>query len=157
MWQDSTLNQPVASGAELITLLTADFTNPRDTQGFTVVRTLFCYQLSPTTPGVVSGQQRVSIGIGVASEEAFNAAVVPNPSVASEEPTLGWIYRCIHLVVDETLATGKPEVVRVDRDIRASRKIDSGKLYLVWENEAVEGSTFSVRLSGMLRCLIKLP
>jgi len=46
---------------------------------------------------------------------------------------------------------------RYDFDIHSMRKIDQGKLHIAIDNTSSQGTTFTVRLAGLVRCLIKMP
>ena len=126
-------------------------------RGCTLIRILINLNLRASTPGAVSGQQLAWFGIGLYSEEAFAAAVLPDAQTSSEFPVGGWLWREAILVVDETLANGPMPLQVVSRDLRAMRKLDRGALILTFHNQAVEGTTFNVRCNGMVRCLYKLP
>ena len=45
----------------------------------------------------------------------------------------------------------------VSKDFRSMRKLDRSTMVLIMENAAVEGSTFNVRVNGLVRVLYKLP
>ena len=47
--------------------------------------------------------------------------------------------------------------LRLDRDLRAMRKLDRATMYLRVENDNVEGTTFAIRIAGLIRVLYKLP
>jgi len=91
----------------------------------------------------------------VASQEAFIAGVLPDPSVASDKPARGWIWR------DQILATQNgtnTEISkRITADIRGARKLENGELFLIADNNNHTGTVFSVNVTGLVRCLFKLP
>ena len=151
-WQDSLVNFDIASGAQSVSSLLGDWI-PSDTRGATLVRTILCYSLYPSTPQQGAAEQVLDVGIGVTGQEAFGASVVPDPNTSGDEPQLGWIYRCRHLIHDVTVA---PVPREINKDIRAMRKINDGELYLVINNGPVRGTAFNVRFIGIIRVLVKL-
>ena len=153
-WIDQLVNFTLASGTgSPITLLPGR--TPEEMQGYTLIRTIMCYQIMPEAAGAVIGEQVVDIAIGTASQEAFAAGVVPDPSVEADEPQRGWVYRCRHHVRDSTGFS--IQYPTFERDLRAMRKIDNGELYLVTDNFALVGTAFSIRFLGIIRSLFKQP
>ena len=124
-------------------------------RGTTVVRTLIMLDFLSTTVAGAWGVQLVDAAIGLISREAFTAGIRPDPNDDEDEPSLGWMWR-IRKVVTQN-GTGTPVAVRVEADIRSARKIEAGKLFLVVNNTAQAGTSFSVLTSGLIRTLIKLP
>jgi len=133
--------------------------NVADTEkrGCTLVRTVVGLCLRAASPGVVSGQQRVTIGIALVSDDAFSASAVPDVEDAADFPVQGWLWREVRLVYDETLATGIINPVEVRLDLRAARKLDRSSMVLLMSNENLEGTGFDVRVLGLIRSLYKLP
>jgi len=147
---------PVGQAAQFLSLLTPELTSSLDTRGMTLIRTILGFSVFPHVPGAVNGIQAVDVGIQVVSEEGFNAAVVPDPSDSTETPRLGWIFRGRYMVVDSVDSHDGP-YQRYDFDIHSMRKIDQGKLHIAIDNTSSQGTTFTVRLAGLVRCLIKMP
>ncbi len=102
--------------------------------------------------------QRVDLGIGVASEEAFLAGVVPDPDFSSEYPARGWLWVTTAVMVHNN-ASGTvedwfyPEILF---DVGANRVVDKGRLFLAISNNLSDGSARSVRVTGRIRSLILL-
>ena len=104
------------------------------------------------TLSAVRAVQAVSMGIGIGEQEAFAAGVLPDPVVMTDEPALGWAWRDILQVADDTNGLRLGETLR--RDIRSQRKIENGELYFIADNNNVTGTAFSVYLRGIIRCLL---
>ena len=157
-WDDQLFNQDVATGSRVLLLLVEDVADP-EKRGCTLVRMIFGINLLASNPGAVSGQQKVSMGVMVVSDDAFLAgsAAMPDPTVDAEFPVGGWLFRAQYIVQDETLASGIIAPLRIEKDIRSQRKLDRASLVFRAENDSMEGSTFSVRMVGLIRCLYKLP
>jgi len=121
----------------------------------TLIRTILRLELFSETVAGAWGTQRVDIGIGITSQEAFAAGVVPDPNTDGDQPSRGWIYRT--RVVPSQNSAGAPVVLTLAADIRAARKLDDGECYLVVNNSTTTGTSFTVRQSGIIRQLWLLP
>jgi len=92
-------------------------------------------------------------GIGISSNEAFAALVLPDSETATDFPERGWIWREGALIAQPNVS----QVVQLfDRDIRSMRKIDDGDLWISITNTLNSGSPFSIVVTGYIRCLFKL-
>ena len=153
-WIDTVLDTDIVTGGEdLVDLMAGMDTDER--RGMTVTRMLLCLYVIANPHGAVDGVQVVDLGIGVASTEAFAAGVVSNPNVNTEFPIRGWLYRCRHVVIDDS-TPGYPSPV-IKEDLHAMRKIDTGTAFLVIVNTPNQGTTFTVSVIGTIRMLVKLP
>ena len=97
--------------------------------------------------------------MGVTSDEAFSAGVLPDPTgsgTTAEFPVNGWVLRDRAVVVDDT---GSVQWVNhtLRYDLRAQRKIDNAVLFLVMNNQPIRGTVFNVRMIGLVRALCLLP
>ena len=155
-WFDTRFNFDVATGSQATLRITP---TGDDLEGFTIARIRATMIWYPSTPLAVSGVQEVSFGIGMASEEAFTAGSLPDPVTDIDYPERGWIVKDTALVVDELLSTGAgiPPPLRLVYDLRAQRKIDKGMAYWIANNAAIQGSTFNVRMFGLIRLLCLRP
>ena len=152
-WNDTTVNDSLVSEGSQFLRRTSDFTTE---DGSTLVRTLICLSIQPVTPaGQTFNLQLVSIGIGVTSQEAFNAGVVPDPDVDVEQPVLGWVYKCKWNVLENAGADSPP--LLVEKNIKAARKLARGTCYIVGNNKAGAGTPFTIRVFGLIRQLYMLP
>ena len=154
-WNDTHLNFDIASGAQAspaldVGLLTAN-------EELTVVRTIVSLSLLMSIPGLNSGEQDVSWGIGVTSNEALTAQVFPDPNVEGDSPTRDWVIKDRTLIVDSSTAGESYMPAYVRYDIRAQRKISEGRYFMVINNSPIRGVAQSVRLFGLVRTLFMLP
>ena len=109
-----------------------------------------------TTPS--DSLSRVSVGIGVASVEAFAVAAtagLPNPTQTGQYPPRGWLYVQAKAVRQVVSISGDGLVdhwATFDFDLRAMRKIDKGRLFVIMEQDnIVIGGAMSV--VGRIRTL----
>ena len=101
---------------------------------------------------------RVNLGVGVATEEGFDAgqASIPSPAVTTEFPIHGWLWRAQYTVIFSNSATFGIEMhvgPRIDLDLRAARKVDKGILYLSATNIPIQG-TLDWEMTGLVRALM---
>ena len=153
-WIDTLYSDTTATGAQTLTSLMTGVA-PVNVRRQTLVRTLISVYLQSATVAGVWGTQIVDLGIGITSQEAFAASVVADPNSANDQPSRGWIYR--NRVVVSQNGAGAPVTVLLQADIRASRKLDDGECFIVVNNTALLGTTFSVAISGIIRQLWLLP
>ena len=143
-----------ASGTQIIEdLLVILPVNPVQT----VVRIVLHLGLILTdASGVLDGTVEMDLAIGVSSEEAFTAGVVPDPNVETEVPAAGWLWR--ERLWVQYSNTGSPvdryTPMEVRADLRAMRKVDRGILYMVSQASTVQGTFDDVTLIGVVRSLI---
>ena len=152
-WQDTLLATVVTTASNVIKDFTPEFDKVA-TRGLTVVRTIIDISMAPAPPGAVTGTQQVSIGIGVASQEAFAGGVVPDPNVGSERPPRGWIFRTKCMVVD--MPEGIPTIVKCVGDFRGKRKVDDGQLFIKIDNDGFQATAFDINVIGIVRTLLLL-
>ncbi len=107
----------------------------------------------------IDGGTRIDFGIGVAALEAFNANAIPDPDVAGDVPARGWLWRSTMIAVANSV-TGPPAHdvyfgTTLEADVRAMRKVDRGKLYLVMRSgpTVVSGSYLPTAVIGLVRTL----
>ncbi len=152
VWADSLFDESISNGGQDLKslhslLLTENF-------DLTVTRIILGLTFSPATLLVVQSQMQLDMGIGIASQEAFAAGTVPDPDVASEVPSSGWLWRHRLIVNDATSSPGlMPTSVVVD--IASQRKLQRGELYLVVNNNGRTGTAFNVNMNGLIRVLFK--
>jgi len=156
VWVDTNVDIDIANGnSSELTLIGAY--SPEQTHGMTLVRTLFQYSLFDATGEALDGLQRFYMGVGLAPQEAFVAGVasLPNPQIQGDRPLDGWILKTVDIAV-----SGPESAVQVTRrqmDVRASRKVDGGELYIVLRNSLSLGASFTVRCVGLMRMFILRP
>ena len=154
IWIDTLVDITMANSTQVVQSLVGTANVIEHTQ-WTLIRTLICMDIFVEPTGTVDGIQGYDIGIGVASQEAFNAGVVPDPNVAADAPARGWVYRCRRSVQNVEGAI-EPIFIHLQEDIRTMRKMDSGELYVVHNNTNLRGSAFDIGVIGIIRCLYKL-
>lgn len=103
--------------------------------------------------------QELEIGIGVVSEEAFLAgqASMPKPDITTEFPARGWLWVASYTAAFSNSTTFGVEIYdfpRIDVDLRASRKVDRGILFLAAESRTVFGAGMILNLTGRIRALM---
>jgi len=156
VWVDQSWNLSTADGGEELFTLLPGIVDP-DPLGWTLIRTILCYSVMAQVPTAARGYQMYDVGIGIASNEAFAVGVtgIPNVGTAADHPERGWVYRCRHIVQDDT-AIPMP-IVNVFKDIKSQRKLDRGVLYMTAESTAGFGTALTLRFMGLTRSLFKLP
>ena len=153
-WIDTVLAQDTATGAQsLVSLMTG--VAPVNVRRQTLVRTIIELSLYSTTVVGAWGTQGVDLGIGITSQEAFAAGVVADPNVSNDQPSRGWIYRTRKVVAQN--GAGSQIIFELRGDIRSQRKLDDGECYIVINNGADLGTSFTVRAEGLIRQLWLLP
>ena len=155
LWIDSMFNLQAASGGSQVkgSLMGPMTEEQTRLQPMTLTRTIIRCDLAYITHDAGEGSQRVSIGIGVTSQESFAANIIPDPEVATDFPVRGWVYRAQYRVYGFAADQPAIDVIRIDRDIRAQRKLDNGEAYVVMTNADLEGVAASVSLVGVIRTL----
>jgi len=153
IWIDNRISLGVTSGGQQNQSLLQG-TPPIDMRGTTVVRSVLDLYLSSTTTAGAWGVSLLDIAIGLTSQEAFNAGVLPDPN-ADERPVRGWMFRTQCAVAQN--GVGAQILYECHRDLRTGRKVDDGEVFMVVDNTALRGATFSVDVTGMVRLLVLLP
>ena len=154
IWIDTHINSDVANAVQvLLSLMTGVSATQTRFDRMTLTRTIIGLDVAYTVHDSGEGSQRVDMGIAVASQESFAAGTVPDPGVASDYPTRGWIWRARYRVYG--FAADQPAVfnTRIDMEIRAQRKLENGEAYLVLDNNNLEGVTTTIRVAGLIRQL----
>ena len=154
IWIDTIVNVAIASGAQsLISLMTGvSAVQPRFDR-MTLLRTIVGLDIAYTVHDSGEGSQSFSVGIGVASQEAFAAGTVSDPETDTDFPTRGWVWRARYRIFG--FAADQPAIFtrRVDIDLRAQRKLENGEAFIVMTNGALEGVVTAVSPLGLVRQL----
>ena len=157
IWVDTLHQVDIASGAKLEISLSAEqgVTSQRFDRA-TLIRLILCHDYSYTVHDAGEGSQTIDIGVGVVSQEALAAGVLPDPETAGDHPQRGWVYRCKHKL--HGFAADQPgiDVRTVYRDLRAQRRMDNGALLLSIRNFPINGAASSINVTGITRCLFRL-
>ena len=152
-WEDTILARDIVSASTQIQSLLLQL-DTGEKRLATVIRTLVMFSFYSTTVAGAWGVQRIDIGIGMASAEAFSTASLPSPGISSDKPARGWMYR--HSVSVAQNGTGTPVTHHVAVDIRGARKVENGELFVIATSTNRAGTTFTTRWDGLVRCLLKL-
>ena len=156
LWETLGHAATIANGAQTFVDL---LQNIPDTEqmGLTVTRLLFDMWFTPDVGTGADGAQMVDVGIGLVSEEAFNAGILPDPNQNADQPVTGWLFKArtvVQVMVSPDAVLGGHMQV----DLRAQRKMGQrAKLVLIMNNTAVVSTSFNVRNTGMTRVLCLLP
>jgi len=153
-WSDTLISSDIAVSSQQHLGLIDQFTKDQLRMGqVTLLRTIIGIDCAAVIHESGAGSSTLSMGIGVASQEAFLAGTLPDPNTATDFPTKGWIFRARGRVF--AFPVGAPQVYswRIDRDIRARRILDNGEPYMIFTNDTNEGSTTALRVTGLVRCL----
>ena len=98
-WNTQRFGSALTSATTQVTDLLANLVN-LDT--LTAIRVVGHLVLVPATVSTnVAGLTRVDLGIGVISQEAFDAPTVPDPNVDGDVPQAGWLYRSSLIILRE--------------------------------------------------------
>ena len=157
MWIDTVMNHTIAAGSTALTVVLTRGISDNDLKGMTLVRVLLQLTYFPANLLDDTGVQRLAAGIGVSGQEAIQASSVSilSPQEEDEFPSSGWLYRNIVPVLAD--ATPGFPVPIIDKDIRAQRKLMYGAPWIRFVNLNQQGTAFSVRVDGVIRCLYLLP
>ena len=142
-WVDTLVNLEVPSGGQTITSLVTGLA-PVNTRGMTVIRTIISLGLFSNTIAGVWGSIWMHLAIGIASQEVLAAGVLPDPSVATDKPPRGWMWRT-SLVVSQN-GSGGQVVFPIEADIRGARKVENGEVYIIADSVIGAGTAFQVNV-----------
>ena len=156
VWNDTILNFVIADGVRSLLTLSGDFTIA-DTGGVTLVRTIYDMYANHQVTGGGNSLAQLSMGIGIASQEAFalGTSAVPDPDVAGDHPIQDWVVRRLGMVVEDNTNMAVP--LHLMGDIRAQRKIEGAEVFIYTTQAFVVGAGFNVHVLGLVRCLYLLP
>jgi len=156
LWVDTLFDETIASGGKAEqTLMPIGIPDLRYS-GVTLLRTILCHDYSYAVHDSGEGTQILDVGIAVSSQEAFNAAALPDPEVRSDHPQRGWVYRCRHRLIGYAADQAAADVRSVYRDLRGKRKLYNGQLYVSFTNTAGTGVASSLSVVGIIRSLLLL-
>jgi len=154
LWIDTLVNADVPNGGQAAQDLTTDFTSEATRLSqMTLMRMIVRLDIAYTVHDAGEGSQRVGIGFGIESQEAFAAGVHPDPLTASDFPARGWIYRGAWRVFGFAADQPAVSIRELNFDIRARRKLENGLSFIVSDNQALEGVASTVRIFGLVRQL----
>ena len=153
-WVDTLVNLEVSSANQAVTSLMTGLA-PVNTRGQTIIRTIIMLQMFSNTVAGAFGVNRIDLGIGITSQEAFAAGIVPDPGTVGDKPPRGWMWRAETLVSQNGAQAGDV-ITRLEADLRGARKVENGEVFLVVENNPLLGTTAQYNVRGLVRQLYKL-
>ena len=154
LWVDTNIDITVSSGSSGSTsLMTGVSATQTRFDRMTLLRTILGFDIAYAVHDSGEGSQRVSLGIGITSQEAFTAGVFPDPETDTDFPVRGWIWRAKYRIFG--FAADQPAIFtrRVDLDLRAMRKLENGEAFMNIANVAEEGTTGVIIVTGLIRQL----
>ena len=154
LWVDTLVNQSTANNGQNAQDLTVNFTSEQTRLAqMTLMRTILRLDIAYTVHDAGEGSQRVTIGLGIESQEAFAAGVHPDPAAIGDFPTRGWVYRAQWRVFGFAADQPAVDVARVDVDLRSRRKLENGLSFIIEQNQPQEGVASSIQVTGIVRQL----
>jgi len=154
LWIDTIINQAVAEGATTpLSLMTGVSSLDTRMSQMTLLRTIVGIDIAYTVHDSGEGSQVVSLGLGIASQEAFAASILADPQTATDFPARGWIWRARYRVYGFAADQAAVFNRRIDLDLRAKRKLENGESFINMANNAQEGVASAVSITGVIRQL----
>jgi len=158
IWTDTILAENVASGAQgLVGIDPPGSGETRRQLRYTLTRLILRLSINPTVRDSGEGDQIVSLGIGMTSAEAFSAGVVADPATDSDYPAVGWLYRGVFRLYASKADDMFVQTIEIDKDLRAQRKMENRRMYLVCDNVANQGTATPLTITGITRALYITP
>jgi len=152
-WIDTLVDATLGAGGQELQSLMTNITSAESRRGLTMVRTLIQLDVAYAVHDAGEGSQHVSLGIGITSQEAFSAGIVSDPQTVTDHPVGGWCFRSRYRVFGFAADQPAIHLVRIEKDIRAMRKLNNGEMYLVISSAFIEGAAASTRTMGIVRQL----
>jgi len=154
VWTDNVITQTVAVAGQAVLSLTSELSSAESRfLQKTLLRTIVGLDVGRTVHDSGEGSERVALGIGIVSQEAFTAGVVPDPQTDTDQPVRGWVWRSRYRTFG--FAADQPAVFtrRLDIDLRSMRKLDNGEMFFVADVIAHEGVSGAIDVVGIIRQL----
>ena len=153
-WIDTLVNETIAVASEaVVSLITGIGSAQSRGDQMTLLRTILGIDIAAAVHDSGEGSSIVTYGIGVTSQEAFAAGIVPDPEVQTDFPTRGWVIREQYRVFSFEAGVADVHVRRIEKDIRARRKLENGESYIVIENTGLDGAPQPIIFLGLVRQL----
>ncbi len=147
-----TMGAPTLLSFTLVGLLSEN-----ELRGNTLTRTIGRIQMMANVPSLTTGTLEIDAGIGIIERDALTAGALPDPSIAADAPGRGWVWRDKMVVRDSEDTLNEGVVSEFKFDVRGQRKMYNATLVLILESTVLSGVTFTMRVSGIVRTLWKLP
>ena len=154
LWEDTLLDIQVGSGGQTQQTLVASFSNEEmRLAGLTLLRTIIGLHVAHLVHDSGEGSQKVSLAIGIAEQDSFATAALPDPQNSSDRPVRGWIWRAQYVTYGFAADQAAVFDNRIDKDVRSRRKLDNGECYIIVANDPDQGSTGTIGVIGLVRQL----
>ena len=154
LWIDTIVDLSTASGAQgLISLMTGVSATQTRFDRMILLRTILGFDVANLVVDSVEGSQVASLGIAIASQEAFAGGTVSDPKTAADFPTRGWVWRARYRIWGFAADKAATFTRRVDLDLRSQRKLENGEAFLVVDNDPIEGTAATLLVTGIVRQL----
>ena len=154
LWIDTLITQSTGASAQNAQDLAAQFSSEQTRLAqMTLMRTILRLDIAYTVHDSGEGSQRLGIGLGIESQEAFASGIHPDPLTTGDFPTRGWVYRGIWRVFGFAADQPAVDVARIDLDLRSRRKLENGVSFIIQQNLPVEGVASAVTVMGVVRQL----
>ena len=151
-WIDTIIGTDLVVTVTNAQSLMTDASLTQSRRGWTCVRTIIGIDIARVVHDSGEGSHNVGMGIGISSDAGFQASGgIPDLATATEFPTRGWLFRAQYRVWGFAADDPTIHTVRIEKDIRAKRKIDNGVMYAVWKSTANEGAVATLRVDGIIR------
>ena len=154
-WQDTIVDEHQTATSVQNSLQMMSTLDREEKRGNTITRLIGELGLYSTTVAGAWGVQKYDIGFAMLDDDAFAAAALPDPNIATDYPPRGWLFRTRCVVAQN--GTGAPVVTRCVFDIRAQRKMDNAVLVMIVNNVNTAGTSFTIENTGIVRALLLLP
>ena len=152
-WIDTVLGETLTVNVQQVVSLMTNYDASQSRRGWTLVRTIIGFDIARAVHDSGEGSHLVSSGIGIAFQEAFGVGqtAIPSPQTPTDFPVRGWIWRAQHRVWG--FAADQPTIftARIDKDIRAKRKLDNGEMYVTFMSTLEEGAAATIQVNGLIR------
>jgi len=130
-------------------------------RGSTLIRTIVHLYFSPNGPGDTATESVVDIGAGLISNRQLTvgATAISNPTVETDQPETGWVWRDRLYVANALASTGNQGgqfITEVRVDLRGMRRLKDSNLVMVAEKNTIGGTAADVTMSGIVRMWLKL-
>ncbi len=156
-WADEIYSSTVVPGTPFKRDLLA---NAPTMDTLTVVRLIGYLDIGIAITSEIEFSQRIDVGIGVASVEAFSVGgtSLPSPKIEAQAPPRGWLYAATKLCWQFKGGTeGQQRFNAIfEFDLGAMRKVDKGTLFIRIDNTDEAGTSSTVSIIGRTRALCLL-
>jgi len=149
-WTDQFIDENTTSGALDEDQLISEAQLVEISKGATLVRMIGNLTVIPTATVNDSTDVMIySMGIGLVSTDVISGSI--DVSSEADTPMSGWLWRVRELVFE-----ANTDVLRINFDIRAQRKLMYGEPRIFMANDLFAGTSFTVSVSGIIRSLYLL-